>query len=530
MRVAGTARFCLAAAPGVALCFVPERSLALAAAAFVVVAMPAWAVGRAIAAGDPDGDRIDFLAASFGGVALSSLAVWTGAVLVGLSRTEVIVAPLVASLLLHLFTDASGETVRKSGAGRTGWILFVVAGCFALLVALPFLPYGWERADGVHRMGLSDWYLHLMITSALDAAHSLPPRNPYLWADAGAHYHYGFHLVGAAIHRAAGRQGDVFPALLALTMLTAFAFPVVLFVVSRRTLDGDPRAALLAAAAGVFLFGFDLVVWVANALPDLVGAWPPSDGFAAIRAAVPSAHLDHWIEHDERQFNAPYTALLWAPHHVAAVVTALLAIHALRARTRGSAIVVPVACLLASLPGLSGYVAITAAVGAAAVVVADQVAGGRFFRRSTTVLRWGAVGVGALVLSTPILASLRGSVGQHFAPLTVHLSSAGDWRNGAVFTTLFGHHSWTHLLDTPALYLFEFGLVGALGAAELVRRARRREWTAVRRENAAILVAVFLFLNFVRPPLGGPNNLNFRPMLVVWSLLVPFAVEAWLRP
>ena len=36
----------------------------------------------------------------------------------------------------------------------------------ALLVAIPFYPHGRERADGVHHVGLSDWYLHLMMTTS----------------------------------------------------------------------------------------------------------------------------------------------------------------------------------------------------------------------------------------------------------------------------------------------------------------------------------------------------------------------------
>jgi hypothetical protein len=36
-----------------------------------------------------------------------------------------------------------------------------------------------------------------------------------------------------------------------------------------------------------------------------------------------------------------------------------------------------------------------------------------------------------------------------------------------------------------------------------------------------------VFLVAFRPPLGMDNNLGFRPMLLVWCLLTPFAAEAW---
>src|SRR5206468_2890018 len=162
---------------------------------------------------------------------------------------------------------------------------------FALLVAVPFLPYGRERPDGVHTMGLSDWYLHLMMTTRLDTSRSLPPTNPYLITHAEAHYHYGFHLLAAAIHRAAGRPVDLFPILLGQTMLTAAAVPLVLFSLSRRRLGGDPAKALVAAAAGTLLAGFDLVVWATYIPQTLAEHWPLPAGIQGLRLLIPSAHL-----------------------------------------------------------------------------------------------------------------------------------------------------------------------------------------------------------------------------------------------
>ena len=80
-------------------------------------------------------------------------------------------------------------------------------------------------------MAMTDWYKHLITTSALSAADAFPPANPFLNSADAAPYYYGFHLVAAAMARVAGSiagpaaAGDlVFPALLLLTLVTALLF------------------------------------------------------------------------------------------------------------------------------------------------------------------------------------------------------------------------------------------------------------------------------------------------------------------
>ncbi len=297
-------------------------AIALGGALVVLLALPGWAAAHALTGDDANADRADALAAAFGGVAVSSAALWIAGAAVGLSRSTILAAPLCATVLLVVVGPDRSRS-RRSSPPRFGALL-LLAVVFALLVAVPFVPYGRERADGVHHMGLSDWYLHLMMTTMLDTAAALPPTNPYLLAHRSAHYHYGFHLLAAAIHRAAGRPIDVFPVLLGLTLLTAAAFPLVLFSLARRRLDGDANKAIVAAAGGVLLAGFDLVVWGSDIVRTLVEKWPLPPGVKGLRLLVPSAHLHSWIPVYERQFNAPYVALLWAPHYVAAVLISLL--------------------------------------------------------------------------------------------------------------------------------------------------------------------------------------------------------------
>jgi hypothetical protein len=508
---------------GAALAFVPYAPFALAGAVIVIAVVPAAATAYALVGDEPTADAADFFAASFGGFATSSLALWVIGATVGLDRATILAAPLALSIVL---AATCGGAAAGRPAPRELRALLALALGFAILVAIPFYPHGRQRADGIHHMGLSDWYLHLMMTTSLDTATSLPPPNPYLLAHAHAHYHYAFHLLGAAIHRASGRAVDIFPILLGLALWIAAAFPLVLFSMSRRRLDGDSRKALLAAAAGTLFAGFDLVVWASDMVRIAFENWPLPLSFKGLRLLVPSAHLHSWIPVYERQFNAPYVALLWAPHYVAAVTAAILSLHALRAEV-GRPPRLAAALVLAALPGLSAYVLIAMAVGIAALVAADVWHHRGRVTESAAVARWIPIGVAALVLAAPVLLTLRASVEQHVAPLVLHISAVGSLRNGAVFTTLLGDHQWTRALDEPLLLAFQLGVIGVGGAIGIVRRVRSGRLDDLSRGHAAAAIAILVFLVLFRPPVGMDNNLGFRPMLLVWCLLVPFAAEAW---
>jgi hypothetical protein len=131
------------------------------------------------------------------------------------------------------------------------------------------------------------------------------------------------------------------------------------------------------------------------------------------------------------------------------------------------------------------------------------------------------------VLSLPVVAALTGS---ESGRLTLAVSSAGSWTNGAVWTAVFGDGPWTRILDTPAVFAIQFGVVGLYGLLGIWRRARRRNLSDPQREAAAIAALVVLLVTLVRPPVGTPNNLFARPMILVWALLACFAADAWREP
>jgi hypothetical protein len=135
----------------------------------------------------------------------------------------------------------------------------------------------------------------------------------------------------------------------------------------------------------------------------------------------------------------------------------------------------------------------------------------------------GAIAVG---LALPVFPTvMQGSS----SGLVFHISTAGRWVNGALFSWLFGSTQWTRLLDTPAVYVVELGVVGLLGMLEVLHLRRRRSLTPVEQQTVAIAVSVLLLLTFVRPPVGIGNNLYARTLMLAWFALAPFAAGAAVR-
>jgi hypothetical protein len=577
--------------------------IALITAALLVLAVPALAAVALRRLLMPRADAIEMVALGYGGMGLAAVFIWWGAVLAGPSWQVVLGAawlgaavpllPRARRRLLgkggsgaagaagphdspalpqgtarhadgtpHRFAAAQHADGSLPGSAQADFVLLAVAGVlYALLVWLPFLTYGWQRPDGVHRMAMTDWYKHLISTTALTAADGFPPPNPFLQAVDAAPYYYGFHLVAAGVARVGAALGGidpgelVYPALLLLTLVTAAATPFVAYTVARtivssrdpadlaRTRDGEPagtaraqarRAALLAALAATFLAGFDLIPLALDTAVNLAGGAAEQGGIAGLRAAIPSTHLDYWIHHDERQFNAPYLSTLWAPQHMAAALTALLALHlVLRPRQRaesGDGAVfasgwwLP-ALLLAALPAMSAYVALGLVIAVAGAAALECERKRCLPWRSDTCRFWLAPGLAAGGLALPVLLLLAGSSGG--GGLTVRVSDAGGWSNGALFSALFGAGWLTAVFDSVAVYAVELGIIGLLAAADIRRRAGEGRLLPHQHHVVELVLALLVVLVFVRPAAGEPNNLYARPLVVAWFLLAPFAATRW---
>lgn len=497
----------------------------------VIVLLPACAAALWAESQGP-GALIERAVYAFGGVAVSSWSLW-GAKLLGAGTGGLLLAPTGAAVVLAALAPrfsrvppARAGHDQDPGPARVGAVWIGVA-VMVGLVAVPFLPHGWEAADGVHRMSMTDWYKHLSVVTALPHG-GFPPDNPYLIDDTRAPYYYGFHLLAASLYLLAGGESDPFHVLFGLTLATAAAFPLGLYVLAQG-LFSQRRCAVIAALGGSLLVGFDLVVWGLHAIRDAVANWPLSAGMAGFRALVPSTHLDFWIHHNERQFNPPYITAIWAPQHLAAVVIALLVVHMLRPRADAAAgppALLPV-LLLATMPAMSAYVAVSVALGVGLSLLVEAAWQRAVPWRTEMFRRWAPAGAAAGLLALPVLWVL--TLGGNAGGLTLAPSSAGGLLNGAVFSTVLGDTLVARLLDTPALYLVEFGVIGWLALISIRDRIGTSRLSDAQRHAVFIILSIVLLVTFVRPPVGGPNNLYARPMVLVWSLLACFAADAWSR-
>ena len=562
--------------------------VAFVVAALFVLGAPALSAVYWLRSRDATADSVELAAVAYGGIAISALSIWAFAFTFGLSSTvlvaavfvgsAVVVAPAVVRAGLRAAGsdalgagDASALTGQHDGRvvpdmvtspepikltaeapeKNAHFVILSVTGLlFAALAYLPFLSFGRVGADGIHRMAMTDWYKHLMATTSLSAADVFPPPNPFLHAVEPAPYYYGFHLVAATIARLASTiaapeaAGElVFPALLLLTLSTALATPFVAYAATRTIAAGRggelgdaSRVPLLAALGATLLAGFDLIPLVLDTLLNLATSERLEGGLAGLRAIVPSTHLDYWIHHNERQFNAPYLTTIWAPQHMAAVLVALLALHLVLRRTQlaertwrsapfGVAWLLP-AALLAGLPALSAYVAVGLAIGVCGAGLAEMLRKRCLLWHTVAWRLWLVPGTIAIVFSLPVVVVLGSGADPGFV---VGVSAAGGWVNGALFTALFDTGWLTNIADSLAVYFVEFGVIGLLAVLEIRRRAAKGRLQAHHRHVIGIVVSIVVLVTFVRPPVGGPNNLYARPLVLVWFLLAPFAAMRFAR-
>jgi hypothetical protein len=486
------------------------------------------------------------IAVAYVGLGVACLSLWLVCVTFGLSFWTALLAPLSAALVVAAAAgrrtqpqrppDESSESAHteRAAADRLDdatavTVLLVLSLTATILVSTPFLTYGWERADGFHRMAMSDWEKHLVMTTAVAASPTFPPPHPYIHADPKPSYYFGYHLVAAAIATVAGRPTEVFVPLLVLTLLTAAATPFVVYTFSKDICG--TKAALLAAGLGALLVGFDFVVLLIDTVRATVAAWPLTGGFSSLRAVVPSTHIDYWVHNVDRAFSTPIVATMWAPHQPAATLLALLTLYLLAplpgepARARVYGLMLP-SLVIAALPPLSSYIAMGLAVGVAGGLLMECVAARRLPWRTGMFRRWALPGAIATVLALPVYPTIaQGSS----SGLVFHISTAGSWSNGAFVSWLFGEHQWTRLLDTPVLYLMELGAIGLLGTVQILHLVRLRTLTPVQQQTVALIGSVLVLLTFVRPPVDIGNNLYARALLLVWFALAPFAGAALLR-
>jgi len=478
------------------------------------VAAPTWAMARWKR--NEGAGAVEVLTFAMAGPAAMVPLLWALSTIRGLSPlTTLLAGALTAALIVPMKRRPSSDGAATAAAPWRQ--LAAIALAAAALATIAFLPQGMQRDDGVHRIAMHDWQKHLLVTHELVGAATVPPANPFLRASGTTPYYAGFHLLAAALTQAVGSSAAVFLALTLLALLSLLLVPLVAYVLADGLFD-DTRTALLAAAATTLLAGFDFAILALDTLLAAVTEWSGALTFAGLRELVPSTHLDYWIHHNARQLNAPLMTALWAPQHLLAACLAVLCLHQIsRHGLKQWRDVLPVVPLLAAVPLLSAYVGLVLAVALGAAWLTLTAVRER--------AHWLALAVSATVLLAPFI---RGLAAGSSPPLGIRISPAGSWINGALFTSLLGDHVVARLLDTPALLVVEFGVIGLLGTLG-VRRclSECRSGHVVRLVWAAGLAVAVGIL--VRPPFDEPNNVYARGLLLAWFILAAFGAHEWRR-
>lgn len=458
------------------------------------------------------------IAATTLGLGAGVVGIWYAAALAGLGAGSIALGGVAGAVALAPGLRGR-RTVVTAARPREVLVLAAIGALLALATAVPFLVHGLERGDQVVSISMTDWGKHLAFAGELAAFDEVPPHNPFLPSAGPAPYYAGFHLLAGLLARAAGTMQAVFPALLGLLFLTVLLLPFVVYETAR-TLGAGRTGAVVAAAGASLLGGFDMVALTIDAVGDLVAAWPPSADLSGLRELVPSVNPDYWNHHNARQFYPPYRNAIWAPQHLFGALLAVLVVCDLwrasdRPRPAIEGMVAGVGMIATAM--ISAYTALALGVGLVAVA-GLQLARSPGAGERRLPGHWIVAASTALVGGVPFVLQLGSSSS---ASLTAALSAAGSWKNGALLSSLLGDGALARVLDTPAILLFELGAIGLLGLQGLRYLESSHRGRVATFALAAIALAVFF-----RPPVGGPNNLYPRALMLVWILLAPAAVAA----
>ncbi|MFE1598630.1 hypothetical protein [Methylobacterium sp. ID0610] len=376
--------------------------------------------------------------------------------------------------------------------------LFVVA----MLVDWP-VPGG-----AVRSLPMDDYVKHATATWIITQT-GTPPANPTLFEPGRtAVYYYFFYTLTAVIERAgfgliSGREASFGLAIWTGPLLFALARVVYAQARLGREGPGIPRAEpwllALLLATGLDLLGVGLIALLSG------GNW--------------LANFEQW----NTEVSAWLTSALWVPHHVAALIAAMVGLMALAAEheapaARGLRRVILAGLAFASLAGLSIYLAM----GVAATLLLWL---GRLvlLRHGASLGRALASGLLALLLAGSWLATIvQGRVlGGGRAPLALEV------RRFTIPDTVMPEGSLlqmaVNLLALPLNYALEFGpfLVGALA---FWRLERRRGLTGelsvllVLGTVASLLVGSFLRSRILFNDLGVRVLLLAQLAALVWTL------------
>lgn len=351
---------------------------------------------------------------------------------------------------------------------------------------------------------LMDYSKHVSVTDAISRT-GIPPVNQsyYPGTPQPLFYYYFWFLLCSLVDQLGGGLVTAKHAVFAGT-LWAGALLVAALRVYADMLPGTKAATTTAVAAALLLVtGLDLMPFLTMYL------------HAALAGPVPGPlpDLEWWNE----QITAWLSAVLWVPHHVAALAVCLTGF---RLAERGGFGPLIAGAAFACALGMSIWVTLTAAVigGTWCLLLLLR-------RDGLGLMAWGLAGATALLLALPFVLDLHASQQSTGAPIAF---SVREFFPLTRAYRLFGSDitcgQTCRLLALPLNYSLEFGFFGLTALIYWVHRWRRgplsRNELFLLVQAAAALVFCSLFKSAI-----VLNDLGWRGMM-----FVQFALLLWAAP
>jgi len=425
------------------------------------------------------------------------------ALLPALASTVTRFAGLGSALVLTLGLAVLGgaSIVRRRPAGVSLGAALALLGWLAL-VALETVDFDTGRAL-YQSYTVIDMVKHAATVRAIVDT-GAPPADPFFARAEGSGYYYFFYTLGALAQKLAPSLVDARATIGALMVLVGPALHALVVLLLERTGFVSTPSTKASRIVLLLLFVSGLDVLPIALLRLATGTWLPQ--------------LDTW---NEAVVSFP-DALLWVPHHVAAVLAAWVAFLTLvdvaADRERGEPLaarpVLIAALALLSSAGMSVWTTLVAA-----LALALWLARLAFARRTRALSVVACAGVLSLVIGLPHLVDMMNRGDEGF-PLALTIRGFDQW-DVRVRDEQLRYLGRALLL--PLNYALELGLF-LLGSVVFWMRRRRAEVPRSELDRLLVLYALagFLFATFTRSTvlmndIAWRAPLAFQLTMLVWT-------------
>jgi hypothetical protein len=411
-----------------------------------------------------------------------------------------------AAIRSHITDLRAGRFVR--------WLALIIIGWMTVTI---FLLSDFQIADRLYpNVGVYDYALRIAVTDSITRT-AIPPANPsfYPGHPVPLYYYYFWFMTCSLVDLLGGPWIEPRAAVIAGTAWIGVGLIaiVALYIRLLAKPPNQPRERLVLLAIALLLVtGFYIVPLLGKYVYHL---------FDGRLVAYPT--VEWWND----QITAWPTAVLWVPHHVAALVATLTAFLVYSSLPhvdgfgRRVATVIVSALALCSAVGLSIWVAFSFAVFWGVWAVVSFLKGWHGEARGAVV-----VGILAAILSIPYVMELhRANLDHSVTPIIVSIRQFVP-----IHAWLENHQASSvmiaaaDLIALPLNYFMELGFFAVAGIMYWSWRVRRPE--ALRRQELALLtltltaavIATFLRSNIANNDLGWRSAMFVQLALLIWAV------------